>query len=74
MTTTTQILLSHATNVKVKICDAPKKKKYELCNLSFNTSEILKIQDFWDVTTSRPVNSHRCFGRSHCLHIQYQAF
>lgn len=73
MTTTTQILLSHATNVEVKICDAPK-TKYEICNLSFNTSEILKIQDFWDATTSRPVNSHRYFGRSHCLHIQCQAF
>jgi hypothetical protein len=44
MTTTTQIILSYVKNVKVKVCEAPGKKKYVLCILSFNKSEILKVQ------------------------------
>jgi hypothetical protein len=61
MTTATQILLSHDTNVKVKICDAPYKRNV-LCTLSFDTSEIFKIQVFflfYDVSTGEQLPMFR---------------
>jgi hypothetical protein len=32
----------------------------------------LKRINFWDVTPCSPVDDHRCFGGTHCLHLHFQ--